>query len=297
MIESFLRYLAFEKRASPHTISSYRIDLNQFQEYLTFFHTSFDSEDLLFSAKHPDIRGWVISLSEQNLEATSINRKIASLRTFYKYLMKYHDLEKDPAYKVRNIKTPKKLPAFAREPEMEALLDPSVFADTFEGWRDRLIIELLYCTGIRLSELTGLRKSSVDEVRREIKVLGKRNKERIIPFPASLSEVIRRYSAWKIQQNFENEESYLVVNNNGKQSYPTLIYRVVKKYLDIYSNAEKKSPHVLRHTFATHLLNKGADLNAVKELLGHANLAATQVYTHNTHEKLREVFRQAHPKA
>jgi integrase/recombinase XerC len=295
MIESFLRYLAYEKRASPHTISSYRIDLTQFQEFLSLPEQS--SDDILQSVSHSDIRGWIISLSDQSLEATSINRKIASLRTFYKYLMKFHDLQKDPTYKVRNIKTPKKLPAFAREPEMSALLDASVFTDDFEGSRDRLIIELLYCTGIRLSELTGLKERSVDLKKREIKVLGKRNKERIIPFPPTLSEAITSYNTWKLQQNFKNDEGYLIVNNSGKQSYPTLIYRVVKKYLEIYSNAEKKSPHVLRHTFATHLLNKGADLNAVKELLGHANLAATQVYTHNTHEKLREVFSQAHPKA
>lgn len=236
-------------------------------------------------------------MADQNLEGTSINRKIASLRTFYQFLMKYHDLPKDPTYKVRNVKTAKKLPAFAREPEMDTLLDPSVFSDDFQGWRDRLIIELLYCTGIRLSELIGLRDSHVDLLRKEIKVLGKRNKERIIPFPSSLIMVISSYSTLKKLEKFKNEEGFLIVNNKGKQSYPTLIYRVVKKYLDVYSNAEKKSPHVLRHTFATHLLNKGADLNAVKELLGHANLAATQVYTHNTHEKLREIFRQAHPKA
>ncbi|MFA0961979.1 tyrosine-type recombinase/integrase [Roseivirga sp. BDSF3-8] len=211
--------------------------------------------------------------------------------------MKFHGLEKDPTYKVRNVKTPKRLPSFAMEPEMADLLNPSVFSDDFSGWRDRLIIELLYCTGIRLSELTGLHEHAVDINKREIKVLGKRNKERIIPFPESLSPVISRYLDIKKVQNFKNEERFLIVNNSGKQSYPTMIYRVVKKYLELYSNAEKKSPHVLRHTFATHLLNKGADLNAVKELLGHANLAATQVYTHNTHEKLREIFKQAHPKA
>jgi len=227
----------------------------------------------------------------------TVNRKIASLRSYYKFLIKRGEMEKDPTAKVRLLKTQKDLPSFADEKELVNLLDKFEFTHDFEGLRQKLIIELLYGTGIRLSELIGLKDSDINHHQSTLKVLGKRNKERIIPVATPLLSLIAQYKAEKNHVFESNPNAFLLVNNKGDKAYPMMIYRIVNSFLNMVSSTEKKSPHALRHTFATHLLNKGADLNAVKDLLGHSSLAATQVYTHNSLEKLKSVFDQAHPKA
>jgi len=293
MLASFLRYLEYEKRCSKHTITSYRKDLQQFQEFLD----SHLDHSQLEETSHQDIRSWLIALLEQDLKPNSINRKIASLRAYFKFALKHQLIEKDPSRRIKVLKAPQALPTFAKEGELVEMLDQIVYEDGFKGTRTRLIMELLYGTGIRLSELIGLEENRVMLDQGVIKVLGKRNKQRIVPLPRSLQPLIRSYLDQKKEVFTDNYTPYLIVNNKGGQSYPMMIYRSVKKVLQSLSSLDKHSPHVLRHTFATHLLNKGADLNAVKELLGHANLAATQVYTHNTIDRLKTVFDQAHPKA
>ena len=243
------------------------------------------------------VRSWVLSLMDEGISARSVNRKIASLRSYYKFLLKRELIQKDPTAQVKLLKTAKELPSFADEAELSIQLDSDSFSEGFKGNQERVIMELLYGTGIRLSELLGLKERDINRLERTIKVLGKRNKERIIPISASLIQVIDDYIADKNQQFGAHPNGPLIVNNNGGEAYPMLIYRTVKDYLNRLTSVDKKSPHVLRHTFATHLLNKGADLNAVKDLLGHSSLAATQVYTHNSLDKLKAAFDQAHPKA
>lgn len=293
MIESFLHYITFEKRFSSHTVKSYRNDLYQFNSFL-----SENFPDLsIAQAKSSCVRSWVIQLMEQSLNTRSVNRKLASLRSFYKFLRKKGLSEDDQMQNLHALKIKKSLPVFVQEEHLGKLLDNFPFEDNFEGTRDKLVLELLYATGIRLSELLELRSSDVDLFSREIRVLGKRNKERIIPFPKSIGLIIENYQRFKNNQFLNNRHDNLIVTNKGEPGYPMFIYRIVKKYLDLIPAVEKKSPHVLRHTFATHLLDKGADLNAIKELLGHSNLAATQIYTHNSLDKLKAIFDQAHPKA
>ena len=292
MRETFLKYLQFEKRYSRHTITSYDNDLRQFEAHLTDLP---DNTDLI-QANHRAIRSWVASLVNDGLEAKSINRKIASLRSFYKFLLKQEIISKSPTEKIQVLKTSKRLPMFVNEEDMRRLLDQFNFPEDFVGLRDRVVIELLYGTGIRLSELINLKVPDVNFDNKSIKVLGKRNKERIIPFSKSLEFLLHTYL--EFSQQFRSPQSvHLLIKEDGGQCYSMLIYRTVKKYIQQFSTIEKRSPHVLRHTFATHLLNKGAELNAVKDLLGHSSLAATQVYTHNTLDKLKSVFDQAHPKA
>jgi integrase/recombinase XerC len=293
MQESFLKYLQYEKRYSKHTLTSYKLDLGQLQGFLSDNHPDTNIQN----ANHSLLRGWVVSLVENGIQPKSINRKIASLRSFYKFLMRQQIITKDPTTKIKVLKTSKKLPQFVNEREMNLLLDNCEFSADFIGDRDRLIMELLYGTGIRLSELISLKTQDVHFLNRTIKVLGKRNKERVIPFSISLERVIKQYLQQKKNTFSLDELPNLIVTDKGELCYPMFIYRVVKKYLNLFTTIDKRSPHVLRHTFATHLLNKGADLNAVKDLLGHTSLAATQVYTHNSLEKLKSVFDQAHPKA
>lgn len=293
MIDSFLKYLQFEKRASRHTAVAYESDLQQFSQFVSqTFH-----EERISQADHGMIRSWIINLVEAGLDAVSVNRKIACLRTFFKFLQRQNVITKDPTSKVRALKTRKKLPSFVKERDMQDMLDTLNLTDTFEGWRERVILELFYGTGIRLSELINLKNSEIDFESRTIKVLGKRNKERVIPFSKSLVEILKRYLELK-NQNFTCAlPDLLLVTDKGQPCYPVMINRIVRKHLLNISSTEKKSPHVLRHTYATHLLDKGAEINAVKDLLGHSSLAATQVYTHNSMEKLKKAFDQAHPKA
>lgn len=293
MVNSFLKYISFEKRYSQHTVSSYQNDLGQFQ---SFIQDKFQA-DQLADATQLMIRSWVLSLMDDDISARSVNRKIASLRSFFKFLLKREVISKDPTSKIRSLKTSKELPSFADENEFSVFLNNMSFPDSFEGKRDQVILELLYGTGIRLAELIGLKISDINQSQSTIKVLGKRNKERIIPISEALKELVNNYIDDKNHEFSHDLNSFLIVNKDGGKAYPMLIYRTVKKYLNGISSLDKKSPHALRHTFATHLLNKGADLNAVKDLLGHSSLAATQVYTHNSLDKLKSVFDQAHPKA
>ena len=291
-IERFTNYLQYEKRFSAHTISAYIKDLYQFQNFLTL-------SDLDFaSAKHHDIRSWIVEMMDAQAEPRSVQRKLSSLRTFYKFLQRELLIEVNPTLQVKAPKASKKLPVFIEDTSLNSLLDNlEVFTNDFTGLRDRVVIELLFGTGIRLSELTTLTDADVNTYEQTIRVFGKRSKERIIPVNTSLMKLLKEYIKEKSAQTFNNLSLSLLVTSDGKPAYPKLIYRIVNKYLGQISTHQKKSPHVLRHSFATSLLNKGEDLNAIKELLGHASLAATQVYTHNSVERLKTIYKQAHPKA
>ena len=284
LVNFFCDHLAIERRLSPHTITSYSTDLEQF--------TAFIAPAELLQVKALTIRKWLISLSDDSIQNRSINRKLATLRTFYKYLLRTGKIEENPMTSIRMVKTTKKIPQFVRESEMENLVENRKIASNFSEARDELILFLLYGTGIRLAELISLQNNQVNLAAKTIRVIGKRNKERVIPIPGLLIDLIVTY------RNFcAVEHANLLLTDKGEPLYPMFVQRLVKKNLGEYSQLEKLSPHVLRHTYATHLLNKGADLNAIKELLGHANLAATQVYTHNSMEKMKAIYLQAHPKA
>ncbi len=286
--DSFLQYLQFEKRLSSHTILAYSGDLDQFFDFL---HTTYETKKLS-EINHTLVRSWVVQLMDQKISPRSVNRKITTLKTFYKYLLRQNIVTENPMLKIMSPKTSKKLPVFVEKDNMNVLIDNTEFGDDFDGVRNKLIIELFYATGIRLSELINLKQNNVDLHACQIKVLGKRNKERIIPFSNEMKNSIQNY----ISQKSGLTTEFLFEMESGKKMYEKFVYRLVNKYLSIVTTIDKKSPHVLRHTFATHMLNNGADLNAIKELLGHANLAATQVYTHNTVEKLKTIHKQAHPK-
>ncbi len=292
MIDSFLNYLRFEKRFSNNTVISYQNDLSQFEIYLK---KNFEEEAQ--SANYGMVRSWIVQLAENELDPLSINRKIASLRSYYKFLLRQELISKDPMGKIKVLKTKKKLPHFVKEPDMVLVLDHQQYDDDHAGWRDRLIIELLYGTGMRLSELINLKENQINLRERTIRVLGKRNKERVIPFSDSLVPIMENYRKARNKEVEARDHGCFVVSDTGSKCYPMLINRIVKKRLGADAAVEKRSPHVLRHTYATHLLNKGAEINAVKDLLGHSSLAATQVYTHNSTEKLKKAYDQAHPKA
>jgi integrase/recombinase XerC len=294
MIASFINFLEYEKRASQHTVLAYKKDLEQFEEFCT---QSFETIDISFVG-HAELRAWIVDLVEQDLSPSSVNRKIATLRSFYKFLLRSGEISKDPTYKLRALKTPKRLPEFVQEESIEKIMDQDIYAPNFDGQRDRMVMEFLYLTGVRLSELLNLRWKDINLQEDYVKVLGKRKKERIIPITNGLKKNLISYKkVFEETFHFLHESDYFIVTNTKEPAYPMKIYRIVRHYLDLFAQTSKRSPHLLRHTFATHLLNKGADLNAVKDLLGHANLAATQVYTHNSMEKLKAVFDQAHPKA
>lgn len=290
-INQFIEFISFEKRYALHTISAYKIDLEQFKKFL----------DAQFSISKPDdinasmVRSWLMELMEAGVKPRSVNRKITTLKSFFKFLIKSELATKNPMYKVTSPKTPKRLPVFIEGGKMDLLLDNHVFEENFEDQRNRLIIELFYATGMRLSELMNLKISDINFYEQQIRVLGKRNKERIIPLIPAVSNLIKHYLDYR--KRIDNANDYLFVLENGAMMYRVLIYRIVRKHLGTVSTNEKKSPHVLRHSFATAMLNRGADLNAIKEILGHANLAATQIYTHNTIEKLKDAYNLAHPRA
>jgi integrase/recombinase XerC len=289
--ESFVNYLKFEKRCSSHTVVAYKNDLDQFVQFITKVVGE-------FNVKKTDaklVRSWIVFLMESKLSARSVNRKITTVKSFFKYLMKEQIVEKNPVTYLALPKIRKKLPNFVEENNLHHLLDDGFFDINFKGIRDKLIITLLYGTGIRLAELLLLKDSDFNTKMCLIKVLGKRKKERIIPYPASINSLLEAYFSIRNTEVGLTTER-LLVTEDGKPVYEKLIYRVVTNNLAKVTLLEKKSPHVLRHTYATHLLNKGADLNAVKELLGHANLAATQIYTHTSFERLHDIYKQAHPR-
>mgnify|MGYP000325970333 FL=1 len=287
VVNFFLQHLQVERRLSPLTLRSYEIDLLQFLDFLA-------PENLLVNQiKSQTIRAWLVALSNQGIQNRSINRKLATLRTFYKYLQRRGDVTDNPMQTIRMVKTSKTLPTYLRESEMEQVFaQQEIPKNTFEEVRDQLVLMLLYGTGMRLAELIQLTHQQVNLSAKTLRVIGKRNKERIIPMPMILVDLVKQYQALNPFQS-----QYLLLTDKGEPCYPMFVQRLVKKYLGEVSTLEKLSPHVLRHSYATHLLNRGADLNAIKELLGHANLAATQVYTHNSMEKLKEIYKQAHPKA
>jgi len=290
-VTDFVNYLNYEKHFSKHTVTAYQNDLFQFQKFIS---ENFDTDEITI-INHQMIRSWLVQLMNDKISARSVARKLTTLKTFYRFLLKENIVESNPMAKVQSPKIQKRLPVFVEETPMNILLDNIEFENNFEGVRDKLIINILYSTGIRLSELIGLKKLDVDSYNQQIKVLGKRNKERIIPITKELSDQIILYNQIKADEGFVNEN--LLVTSKGEKLYPKLVYTIVKKNLSFVTSIEKRSPHVLRHTFATHLLNKGADLNAIKELLGHANLSATQIYTHNSIERLKTIYKNKHPRA
>ena len=291
-IARFIHYLQFEKRFSQLTVTAYNNDLQQFLIFLAL------PESELLTVTHLQVRNWMLTLMDDGNEAKTVNRKISSLRTFYRFLQRNELIKSNPMTQVRSPKVPKRLPVVITEQKMDTLLDGGFeFSADFPGLRDRLIIELLYGTGMRLAELVGLKDEDVDSYGQQVKVLGKRNKQRIIPVHSSLAKLIAEYKIQKINQNFDNKGSALIVTDTGRDIYSKFVYRTVRRVLSAVSTHDKRSPHILRHSFATSLLNRGADLNAIKELLGHSSLAATQVYTHNSVEKLKSIYKQAHPKA
>jgi integrase/recombinase XerC len=292
-IKQFFSFLEYEKRYSPHTLISYKKDIAQFADFLL---KTFETE--LLMATHQMVRSWVIDLAEAEIAPASISRKLSSLKSLYKFLLKEGLVNANPATAVQSPKKSKRLPVFIDENKIIPLLDSeNIFDDSFSGNRDKLVMELLFGTGIRLSELTNIKLNDMFIREQTLKVLGKRNKERIIPLNKSLCVLVDYYLEKRKICFSDIDNSYLILTDKGDKAYPKLIYRVVNKYLSMISTQQKKSPHVLRHSFATTLLNKGADINAIKELLGHANLSATQIYTHNTVERLKSIYKQAHPKA
>jgi integrase/recombinase XerC len=291
-LEEFLNFLRYEKRYSEHTVTAYEKDLDQFIQ----FSNEMVGDFCLVEADHHLIRQWIISLMDHGTAVVSVKRKISTLRSLYKFLLREGFMKKNPTELVVMPKSGKKLPRFVQEKEMDRLLDTPFFADDFAGLRDKAVVSLFYGTGMRLSELKGIRMSDLHLKDKVVKVLGKRNKERLIPYPLEISNDLTGYIRVR-NELFGDSNSFLFVTDRGEQAYDKLLYRIVRKYLSLVTTMEKRSPHILRHSYATHLLNRGADLNAIKELLGHASLAATQVYTHTTFEKLKKIYNQAHPRA
>ena len=289
-VSSFINYISNEKRYSAHTVAAYQKDIEQF---LTFSETK-----ELKNISSQNVRQWIINLMQGGVSPRSVNRKITTLNTFFKFLKRESFLENNPMQKISLLKTKKQLPQFIPEQNMEQLFELIEFGDDFEGIRARLILETFYATGMRRSELINLQTSDINFYNCELKVLGKRNKERIIPFSTSLKSLFRLYINVKEKKFADVKvDEYLFLNNKGKKMGEKFVYKIVNAYLSQVTTLTKRSPHVIRHSFATHMLNRGADLNAIKEILGHANLSATQVYTHNTFEQLKKIHEQAHPRA
>ena len=293
-IQEFIVYITTEKRFSPHTCKAYQNDLVQFSAFVTAESSLKSIEEI----NHKHIRTWIFELLEKGDTPRSVNRKISTLQTFYKFLLRNNYIEINPIDKIIRPKQSKRLPSFVDESEMTMMFTDIEFPDTFEGIRDKTIIETFYAFGVRLSELINITYQDIDFYNRNIKILGKRNKERIMPFGPHLEECLKNY-LYIVENNFGKiqQNAAIFVTKKGSKVYPRLVYKIVHNYIEMVSTIEQKSPHVIRHTFATHLLNQGADLNAIKELLGHASLAATQVYTHTSISKLKEIYNNAHPRA
>jgi integrase/recombinase XerC len=291
-IDTFLKYLRFERNYSEKTIVSYRIDLEEFEDYLK----KVDAEKNLVTADADLVRSWMVYLMEKGRSVATVNRKLSSLRSFYRFLLRRRVVDLDPMLKVVGPKKQKTLPSFLRVQEMDRLLDECSVNEDFEGVRDRLILEMFYATGMRLSELIGLSDADVDLSAKLLKVTGKRNKQRLIPFGEELWMDLLGYIKLR-NETLPDRDDALFVRKDGKRMYPELVYKIVRRNLSKVATLKKRSPHVLRHTFATAMLNGSAELQAVKELLGHESLATTEIYTHTTFEELKKVYEQAHPRA
>lgn len=292
-IDGFIDYLEFEKRYSIHTISSYKNDLMQF---LAFLELQYETSEI-HKANHLQVRSWIVHMVQNDISNKSINRKISTLKSFYKYHIKKGVIQLDPMQKIVSPKVSKRLPSYVREERIEALLTKDNFPEDFHGLRDLLILEIFYQTGIRRSELISIKDRDFDLSSGTLKVLGKGNKERLIPIQKTLFNLIKQYKEERNDHFESNQFETLLVTDKGVKLYPKYVYNKVTSYLALITTNDKKSPHILRHSFATHLANRGAELNAIKSLLGHSSLAATQIYTHNTIEKLKSTYRSAHPKA
>ncbi|MGK6352895.1 tyrosine-type recombinase/integrase [Parapedobacter sp. DT-150] len=291
-VDRFISFIRFEKRYSEHTSTAYSYEIRRYTDYLAAHQLDIDQ------VTHRQARAYLATLLAGGHHPRSVNRSLSALRTYYHFLMREAVVPQNPFALIKAMKTPKKLPVVVDQQKLASLLDrEDTFADTFEGLRDKTVIELLFGTGIRLSELLQIREEHIDFYNQNILIFGKRNKERLVPLNQTLAGLLQGYIKEKKKQQFDNNSPYLIVTKEGKKAYPKLIYDIVTRYLGAISTQQKKSPHVLRHTFATALLDNGADLNAIKELLGHAGLAATQVYTHNSVERLKSIYKQAHPKA
>ncbi|MES2515091.1 MAG: site-specific tyrosine recombinase/integron integrase [Bacteroidota bacterium] len=289
-LQSFFDYLTYEKKYSVHTVTSYKNDIATFLQFINPQNEVLNASEI----NYQQIRAWVSELIKHKIAARSVNRKLSALKSFFKFLQRQQVIDLNPMSKISGPKIPKRLPVFVDEHQMEDLFTDVIFEEGFNGQRDKLILDILYQTGIRRSELTHLKELDVDLFNSTIKVLGKRNKERIIPISLPLKRNLEAYLQVKQELNLSNP--MLLVSGKGHTLSDQAVYTTVKKYLSQITTIQKKSPHVLRHTFATHLLNNGADINAVKDLLGHANLSATQIYTHNTIDKLKKSYKQAHPR-
>lgn len=292
-IREFLNYLTFQKRYSDNTIISYQNDLKGFFDFVFLEYNTTAVNEISASI----VRTWLASLKENKISSKTINRKISSLKAFFKYQLRLKNITVSPVAAISSLKVSRRLPSFIDQKDINTLLTHDFFPDTFEGKTDFLIFEILYQTGMRRSELINLKEKDVDQSSGTIKVLGKGNKERLIPANNELLKMIRGYIAEKQNEFPELSENLLLVNKKGKGLYPKYVYNIVKNYLGKVSTNQRKSPHILRHSFATHLTNNGAEINAIKELLGHSSLASTQIYAHNTIEKLKKVHKQAHPKS
>jgi integrase/recombinase XerC len=292
-IQSYLQYLQSTRRLSVHTIDAYSVDMKQFTDFVFSKYQIEDPKNI----SHLHIRDWVLTLHEDGKQTKSVKRKLSCLQTWFKYLLKNQYITYDPMLKVSTPKLPKRLPSVIQEQQMERLFALIDFGSDYKGLRNQLILELLYATGIRRQELMQIQMSHVQLERGLIKIIGKGNKERLVPIPNYLRPVLSTYFAARTEAFPSNTKPFLLLTDQGEELYPGLVYRVVHKYLSMVSSAQQRSPHTLRHSFATHLSNQGADLNAIKSLLGHSSLASTQVYMHNSINRLKAVYDQAHPKS
>lgn len=293
IVQFYQDYLIKEKNYSALTVRAYVADVTSFQGYVWEFHDKLRLEEVSYT----QIRSWIVVMFENNLTSSSVNRKISSLKSFYKFLLKIRQIETNPLLKHRSLKVEKKIQIPFSEKELKDVFEFNVYSDDFEGKRDRLIIELFYTTGIRRAEMINLKLNAIDFIQKNIKVVGKRNKERLVPLLDSTLELIEVYKEDRIKLEKIKDAELLILSKNGNKVSESFVYRLINDYFSTVSQKSKKSPHVLRHSFATHLLNNGADLNSVKELLGHSSLSSTQIYTHSSLAELKKTYKEAHPRS